>query len=153
MNSSKFDDSSDAEKDNLWDTFMGDMMCPDADSFELMLEPLSGFIPTNIKLSLIVEPKDTTTSETISNSWVQTRTVDRYFSPSVYNERGYLPYIVQDDSVFNLDESVFTRRAVRVSKDDVDYFNLRAFDSSSLSVINLGESFEVYSIEEYETFK
>ena len=103
MNSSKFDDSSDAEKDNLWDTFMGDMMCPDADSFELMLEPLSGFIPTNIKLSLIVEPKDTTTSETISNSWVQTRTVDRYFSPSVYNERGYLPYIVQDDSVLILD--------------------------------------------------
>ena len=30
---------------------------------------------------------------------------------------------------------------------------MRAFDSSSLSVINLGESFEVYSIEEYETFK
>ena len=89
--------------------------------------------------------------DVINNAIINTETLTRNFNPESYLENGY-----QEPILLEMPSSTFTLYTTKyfiseVAKTDIAFFNNMVLDTSAISFIDLGHSFENYDVEKWKS--
>ena len=74
--------------------------------------------------------------------------ISHYFNADFFSANGYLDAVTLTHSNISFDTSRYISAIKSISQTSVSFFNFMWLDTSALSVINLGNEFETYAVEE-----
>ena len=83
----------------------------------------------------------------VDNSFVRSKFVRRYFTPDYYNENGTLGFVADSSQIFNLNYQLRQVSQISIVRSKIEFFSMRWFDTSSISLIDFGNKFDTYSTE------
>ena len=73
--------------------------------------------------------------------------ISRYFSPSKYNENGFMSLTAVTQNLYSLNSSERLIHEIQVMQNAITYYNFMWLDTSQISTFNLGDSLDEYKVD------